>query len=86
MECELFSPPTRLGGLHIIDCVNSAARSHNASVHATAILTELLRKVTSCDLDSHVNAVLNARHRDAVSRDASYNQLFDSLSGEFDVF
>lgn len=27
------------------------------------------------DLVSHVNAVLNARHHDAVSRDASYNQL-----------
>lgn len=37
-------------------------------------------------LDSHMNAVLNACHHDAISRDGSYNQLFDRLLGEFDVF
>ena len=29
----------------------------------------------------HVNAVLSGCHHDDVSRDASYNQLFDSLIG-----
>ena len=30
------------------------------------------------NLNSHVNGVLNALHHDAISRDVSYNQLFDS--------
>ena len=38
------------------------------------------------DLDSHMNTVLSACHHNTVYRDASYNQLFDSLLGEFDAF
>ena len=82
MECKLFSPSTKFGSLGIIDPVTSAARSHNVSVHATAILTEAIKSVSILDLDSHVNAVLSARHHDA----ANLNQLFDSLLENLMVF
>ena len=36
LEHKLFSLPSRLGGLGIIDPVISAARLHNVLVHATA--------------------------------------------------
>ena len=81
-----FPPTGKYGGLSIIDSITSAARSHNVSVHATATLTKVIKNGAVLDLDCHVNAVLSASHHDAMSRDVSYNQLFDSLLGEFDSF
>ena len=85
-EHKLFSLPTKFGGLGIIDPITTAARSHNVSVHATATLTKAIKNGAILDLDCHVNAVLSAHLHDALSRDVSYNHLFDSLSGEFDSF
>ena len=57
-------------------------RSHNA----TAILTEAIMSGSILDLVFHVNPVLSAYHHEAVFMDASYNNLFDTLLGEFDAF
>ena len=44
-ERQLFSLPTRLGGLGIVHPVKSASRFYQATVCATAILTAAIRMV-----------------------------------------
>ena len=70
-EHKLFSLPTKFDGIGIIDPVTSATRSHNVSMHATAILTKSIKNGSILDLDSHVNAVLSACHHEAISQDVS---------------
>ena len=55
-------------------------------MHSTVTLTKAIKNGAILELDCHVNAVLSARHHDAISRVVSYNQLFDSLLREFDSF
>ena len=85
-EHQLFSLPTRLGGLGILDPTTSASRFYQASVHATSVLSAAIREGSTLDLGLHVSTVLTARRQDAVSRDVFYGQQFDELLRDFDPY
>ena len=85
-ERQLFSLPTRLGGLGILDPTTSASRFYQASVHATSVLSAAIREGSTLDLGLHVSTVLTARRQDAVSQDVFYGQQFDELLRDFDPF
>ena len=55
-------------------------------MHATANLTAIIKQGSTFNLNSHVNTVLVARHQDAFSRGACYEQQFDSLLSDFNAF
>ena len=78
-ERQLFSLPTRLGGLGILDPTTSTSRFYQASVHATSVLSAAIREGSTLDLGLYVSTVLTARRQDAVSRDVFYGQQFDDL-------
>ena len=80
-EHKLFSLPTWLGDLGIVDHTKSALRS---SMHATVILTVAIKEGFTFDLNSHVNTVLMAKHQDVLSRGACYKQQFDHLLNHSD--
>ena len=85
-ELKLFSLPTRLGGLGILDLTTSASRFYQASVNATSVLSAANRESSALDLGLHVSTVLTARSQDALSRDVFYDQQFDRLLRDFDPF
>ena len=70
----------------IADPTRSASRSYQASMHVTVILTAAIKEGSTFDLNSLVNTVSMARHQDALSRDACYEQQLDSLLSDFDAF
>ena len=81
---KLFLLPTWFGGLDIVDPTKSSSRS---SVHAAAaFLTASIKEGSTFDLNSLMNTVLMARHQDAFSGDAWYEQKFASLLSDFDAF
>ena len=53
-ECQLFSLPTRLGGLGILDPTTSASRFYQASMHVASILSAAIREGSTLDLGLHV--------------------------------
>ena len=85
-ERRLFSLPAKFGGLGILDPVQSASGSYQASVHATSVLTAAIREGLTFNLESHVNNVLSVQHQEAIFRDACYSQLFNDLLLEFDAY
>ena len=53
-KCKLFSLPTRLGGLGILDPTTSASRFYQASMHVASILSAAIREGSTLDLGLHV--------------------------------
>ena len=87
-ECKLFLLPTRLGGLgnlHV-HLTTSTSRFYQASVHATSVLSAAIREGSALDLGLHVSTVLTARNQDALFQDVLYDQQFEGLLRDFDLF
>ena len=66
-EHKLFSLPTRLGGLGILDPPTSASRFYQASVHATFVFSAAIREGSTFDVGLHLSTVLTARSQNTLS-------------------